>query len=227
MTFIRLTLLVLFLMSLNIYGQTQPESKQNNKPQAYKFDEYKNLKDSELKTKLENFVAKILEHYTAQGRILIFAPNERRADLHAQQIRKNWDRNLCHRCDRFYFLNINSENERTEFWVIPEGANEPEFKSETYKFAVLVQINNNLLKKTFIDLEKRLKDTSSSVYIVFYATSDRNLAFLQKSVREAYLCRGYGCPKIVFVDGRRRKKQKVEFWVVPDGTEPPTFGKNN
>lgn len=129
MVFIRRTFLILVLMSLNVFAQTKSQtSEQTNKPQATKFDEYEKITQQDLKQRLKTFVRYAIDNDSASGVIIIYARNEKGFDLRENKIRKNWGRELCHwDCIRFTFVKANFvKRERTEFWVVPKGAEQPD-----------------------------------------------------------------------------------------------------
>jgi hypothetical protein len=140
---IRFTFLLLVLFSSNIYSQVQQQtSEQNNKPQAYKFDEYRKITTKKLKFRLTNFVRKILLSNQMGNRlagyVVVHAPNEKRANYREEVIIKFLRQSGVGFIDfvdvtTITFVALRSESEKTEFWIIPEGSNLPTFKEYIFK----------------------------------------------------------------------------------------------
>lgn len=131
MIYIRFTLLILLFVSLNIYAQNQSQIvEQTNQVPAYKFDEYKKT-SKRLKIKLSNFISRMLET-NATANIVIYAPNQKKTNSRVEAIMRFL--RLTYRgaffdfdVSRITFISIKSESERTEFWIIPKGAEPPIF----------------------------------------------------------------------------------------------------
>lgn len=76
--------------------------------------------------------------------------------------------------------------------------------------------------------EKAWSDEPLGAYLVFYYGENQktpeNLQIIIRNelFRECRDCMGWS-PNILFVDGGKSKEQKVQFWLVPFGAEPPTF----
>ena len=138
MMIIRFTLLILLFTSLNIYAQNQTQiEEQSNKTQAYKFDEYKKISTKKLKIRLSNFISRMLET-RATGNMVIYAPNKKESNLRVEAIARflrltfrgaffDFD------VSRLTFIDIVSKEKKTEFWIIPKGAQPPIFKKQNDK----------------------------------------------------------------------------------------------
>lgn len=136
MIFIRLVFLILVLMSLNVLAQThQQTSEQNNKPQAYKFDEYGKIMTKKLEIRLRNFFSEITKS-DATGDIVIYAPNEKKINQRVKVVNRFFRLNSVGGfMDKFdiskiSFIRVKEENEKTEFWIIPQGAEPPVFEKK-------------------------------------------------------------------------------------------------
>ncbi len=136
---IRLTFLLLILLSLSIHAQTQPQTSEKiNEKNAYKFDEYGKISNKKLKLKLSDFIKKVLEEKSTTGFMAIYAPDVRKRNLRADAIMKFLrltSRGAFFDFDvsRLTFISVESEVEKTEFWVIPKGAEPPTFESKKGK----------------------------------------------------------------------------------------------
>lgn len=128
MIFIRSAFLIIVLMNLNISAQISPEtSEQNNEHKGFKFDEYGNITTKKLEKRLHNFFKEIVET-NGRGRIIIFAPNQKKMDQRFAQLRYFFRlHDVGGFFDRFDISKITldrirKKHEKTEFWVIPKGS---------------------------------------------------------------------------------------------------------
>jgi hypothetical protein len=240
MIFIRLVFLLLVLMSSNIFAQTQSQtSEQNNKPQTYKFDEYGKITRKKLEIRLRKFFSEIVESCSrgitescATGNIVIYAPNERRINQREQELR--WFFRL-HSVggffDRFDITRITlirpirAEVDKTEFWIIPKGAEPPQFKLKAYKFDEYQSSTTAQLKRKLRSFLRQMLSTDAKGYIVVYAPTRRKTNLLVDRVAKViHSSVDFDFSRLKFADVKNAK-EKAEFWIVPEGAEPPTFEK--
>lgn len=107
-------------------------------------------------------------------------------------------------------------------------------ESKATLFDEFGEISQKEIKSRTLKLREKLQEPSSrktqlGAYIVLYAKTKkgknieivRNLIVkgLSDNCRDCY---GYGGRLIVFVNGGEVEKQKVQFWLLPLGAEPPT-----
>ena len=68
-----------------------------------------------------------------------------------------------------------------------------------------------------------------SVYIVVFkdeknsSTRPMEERISNALFRDCHDCMGYDGPRITFLRGGKEKWQKVQFWLIPSGAEPPTI----
>jgi hypothetical protein len=120
----RVTLLISVLFSLVFYVQAQ------EKPKAYKFFEFGKISNRLLKEKFEAFSVEVGESKSNKGKgYIIYYMKPRDAALFEARIIRLLPSNCGYdgeKCARFRFVyRGNSKKGKTEFWVVPEGAEEP------------------------------------------------------------------------------------------------------
>ncbi len=132
MTFIRCAFLLNVLMSLNVFAQTQLQtSEQNNKPQAYKFDEFVKITKAEVQKRFDKFDYKLSETDDwASGIVVFYTPTEKELVLRENIILKNWRRQCRYDMPEVTFIRVYSEKEKTELWIVPKGAESPTFEKK-------------------------------------------------------------------------------------------------
>jgi hypothetical protein len=93
------------------------------------------------------------------------------------------------------------------------------------KGRVEVKSRTKKLRKKLQELARTEKPEGA--YLMFFYDAKKKSSFnIEKLVRDTlfdncYDCFGYDAPRIVFVNIRDAKEQKVQFWLVPEGSEPP------
>lgn len=77
-------------------------------------------------------------------------------------------------------------------------------------------------------VERSSRETKLGAYIILYAKTKkvRNIELVRKIIVKTlydncYDCYGYGGRQIVFVNGGKTDKQKIQFWLLPLEAEPP------
>ncbi len=86
-------------------------------------------------------------------------------------------------------------------------------------------------------LRKELHETAwtknplGAYLIFFYDDKKKSLFNIEKLVKDTLFDNCYDCfgfsPRIIFVNMRKSKEQKVQFWLVPEGAEPPETKNEN
>ncbi len=97
---------------------------------------------------------------------------------------------------------------------------------KAYKFFEFGKISNNLLKEKLENFRVEiLKSSNAQGYIINYGKA-AEIANLEKQIRRSSPrnC-GYDgayCGRIVFLKSNITKKKNTQFWIVPEGAQPPT-----
>lgn len=120
MKLICITTLVAMLVTLNTLVTAQENTKRIIKTQAYKTDQFYEMNDSELKTKLDSFFDELLKNKRLKGYVLIFGGRNQSTDLTREKVLKNINWKLLH--NRFYVTLLKGKvknSQITEFWLVP------------------------------------------------------------------------------------------------------------
>jgi hypothetical protein len=108
-----------------------------------------------------------------------------------------------------------------------------EEKPKAYLFDEFGQISQKEVKQQTEKLRKKLQEPDSKngglgAYLIFYSgDKQKSLRNMEILIRDVLFdncrdCYGFSGPRIVFVQGGKAEKQKIQFWLVPAGAEPPT-----
>lgn len=109
---------------------------------------------------------------------------------------------------------------RSDFWIIPAGAEPPEIKPEAWigsEFGLVsVTVGKRRIASFFTD-EKRA--CANQVYIVNYGTS-KQIAQRESWLRNTRMACGLDAPRVTVVNGGPGRVRTV-MWLVPPGAENP------
>jgi len=111
-------------------------------------------------------------------------------------------------------------------------SNEQKEQLKAHLFDEFGKISQKEIKLRSEKLRKKLQERdsineNSGAYLIFY-TDSKEKSSRQKEIliRDVLFdncrdCYGFSEARIVFVNGGEKEKQKVQFWLVPAGAEPP------
>lgn len=211
----RLLLLLLVLMSSFTFAQTS-----DTQPQALKFDDFGDLNNGDVKARLDAYFGELLNNPSTQGLIVNFG-SERQISRRERLIKfqigvRKFD------ASRITFDNGRFSNEqKTEFWLIPQGAENPTIDATADKFEEFGKVDNGDFKARidsfFIELNAK-KDSQG--YIFNYGTP-KEMAAREKLIRNTITLRRFDAARINIVRGGKGTGLKTILWIVPDGAEVP------
>jgi hypothetical protein len=106
-----------------------------------------------------------------------------------------------------------------EFWVVPEGAENPKPTDYAEKFTSFRTAKNGFVSTTLQNFLKKVSEKENSVgYIVNFGTKKQKAVRI-KQLNKAFDFMGIGRARIVFVNGSYSKTLKTEFWIMPPKSE--------
>ena len=212
----RLLLLLLVLMSSTAFAQAP-----NEIPQAVKFDDFGNVNNGDVKARLDAYFAELLNNPSTQGLITNYG-SERQISRRERLIKfqigvRKFD------ASRITFANGRFSNEqKTEFWLVPAGAENPKFDATAEKFDEIGKAYNGEIKARmaafFAELDAK-KDSQG--YIYNYGTPTQ-IAAREKIIKNTIPFRRIDAVRITIVNGGKGIGLKTILWIVPVGAEVPT-----
>jgi hypothetical protein len=109
---------------------------------------------------------------------------------------------------------------RSDFWLVPPGAHEPDVKPEAWIFKDIRQAIRSAVTTAMSGLDKeaqKLRDHQS--YIINYGTPSQ-IRQRERWIRDAISFRRYDASRITLVNGGPGPVRTV-MWLVPPGAENP------
>jgi hypothetical protein len=214
----RILFLLLILFSATVFAQTQEKLK------SYKVDEFGFTNVEFFNAKLHSFLVELNKNSTASGIIINYGSDNMMA--RNERIIKGSFSNITLDSSKVKLIRGGYLNEsKTEFWIIPSGAEPPKIIPTAYKFFEYEKISNDLLKSKIHSLCDESIRTEWIGQIINYG-NPRQIAVRVKQIKENYNCRQeFPAPRIVFVIGGKNNKSKTEFWIVPPSGTVPTPNK--
>lgn len=212
----RVLFLILVLMSSTAFPQTR-----DNKPQASNVDEFGRVANGDLKARLDGFFVELINNPTAQGHIITYGSN--REVTSRERLIKNQIYFRRFDSQRITFVKGGFSKEiKTEFWVVPAGAESPKLIPSAKVFAEIGVATNQKFKKLMDEFYIALgKEPTATAYIINYGKASE-VAKREKQIRNSITLRRFGADRIVIVNGGKSKVLKTVFWIVPQDAEPPT-----
>lgn len=218
---LKVLFLIFVLMSSFAFAQKQ-------KPQAFKFDEFAELQESEWKQRLDRFAEMQKSMPNSDLAIIVYVKsgNLRSSIYGVKQQYKDY----LSKTKKIDFVIIESggfrKTQTTELWIVPEKADSPkatpdeEFKAE--KIFEIGVVSDEELETKFDEFEDETrKNTSDIGYIITYGTK-KEISEREKKLRDFVRLRRYDWSRIVFISKNDGGNLRTEFWLVPHGAKPPT-----
>jgi hypothetical protein len=127
---LRILFLILVLMCPAVFAQTQESFEQKETAKAEKFDEFGNLTECDLRSRLDSFVLKVLNNKDARGYFIFYqGKNVFPAAYEINRMQKIVRNHISfRRFDPSRIVLVNGgfrEEAATELWLVPNGADAP------------------------------------------------------------------------------------------------------
>jgi hypothetical protein len=200
---------------------------QKQKPQSFKFDEFKKLQESDWKQRLDKFAE--MQTGVSNSTLCIFVYARSGTERTSINKLKKEYQDYLRETKKIKRIFVESGGFRgsqvTELWICPENADFPEptpeekFKAE--KIADFGVVNEPELKNYFQEFDNKLNDEPlATVCIVNYGNASE-VSEREKLIREN-IGRRFHHVRLTIVNGGENKELKTVLWLVPYGAEPPT-----
>lgn len=210
---------VLLLLSAVVNSQEKPE--------AYKFDEFSNLPESEWEKRLDRFSEVKTAFPDSSLYLIVYAQTGKsRSSIIQLGKRQKGYLLVVKRVKPVYFeLGGLRASQTTELWVVPKNANFPKpMPDEGFKAEIFSRLKDANDEKVEIMMEKYLvalqSVPSDSAYIINYG-SPEEVDRREKQIRDSLKFRKFPSSQITIVNANGVILETV-FWIVPQGAKPPT-----
>jgi hypothetical protein len=215
---IRVLFLILIVTSSFAFGQTEEN------PVAKKIDEFGVNPDGYVKMVIDSFYVELGNNPTAQGIILNYGTDNEIAHRE-KQIAKAI---MLRRYDGSRITVVRAgfwKELKTEFWVVPSGAEKPKPKSTAEKIDEFGKNSIDDMKARVDNLYLELdKKPGSQGYILNYGLKNTLLA-REAQIRKIIAFRKLDISKITIKNAGSSKVVKTEFYIVPPDEEKANTDK--
>ena len=204
----RILFLMLFATILPVFGQTA------DRPQSSQTDEFEVVPDGYVKMSMDGLYAALSNDPAAEGYILNFG-TEREIDLRERQIRKALE---FRRYDPSRVTIVRAgfwKNARTEFWIVPPGAEIPRATTTAEMFDGFKKLTGEKVRARLDALSVKLRaDPNLLGYIVIYDSKN------EISMRENQIKRFTGSgksdlSKVTIKKNESKDGLRTEIWTIP------------
>ena len=194
----------------------------DDKPRASNFDEFANITNGDVKARLDSFFVGLMNAPSTQGLIINYGSGKeivRRETLIRNHIKfRRFD------APRVTFINAGFSNEiRTEFWLVPQGAENPKLEPTAHKVEEFgstgIEHIEAMLDSFFQGIEEFGK---ARIYFVNYGTA-RETTRRERLTQSFIKFRKYDSSNIRFVKLAGKSGINTAIWIVPENAEVPKF----
>lgn len=225
----RILFLLLIVMSSVAFAQTEEQ------PKAVKIDKFETATNGYVKMKMDYFYTELGNNPSSQGYIINYG-TDREIAVREKQIRvsiqwRKFDATRITIVRGGFWKTVKSE-----FWMVPPGAENPQPDSTAQKFDEFGRIPNGELKARFDNFSVELGNNPDFKGYILIFGSAQTIAREEKRIRDYIRVRKFDPARITFKNGGSDKNGKTEFWlvrakpkseiktkiyIVPPGAKPP------
>ena len=225
----RVLFLILILMSSFIFAQTEDGNAiKDPLPEAIKFDEFEKATNGNVKMRMDAFYVELNNDPSASGYIINYGTDKEIAKRE-KQIRnamafRKYD------ISRITFVRGGfREVVKTEFWLVPAGANPPSPFSETkpqniteaFRFEKLGIHSERFYQWIFDEFFGVLKNRENLNAYILINANDSDYAAFEAKIRKYESFAKINSERIFFIKGKPQSPMTSELWFVPKGAELP------
>ena len=207
---IRVLFLILVVMNSVVFSQTE------DKPKAIEFDEFETAANGYVKMKMDSFYLELTNNPNSQGYIFNFGTDKEIAMREKQIINairfRKFDSSRVTIVKAGFWKTV-----KTEIWIVPAGAENPQPTSKAEKFDEFGKSNDEVLSLKLDNLFISLDSDPNSLGYVINFGSEKVIAARERRIINYILMRRLDLSRITFKRAGFSKVSKTEFWIVrPD-----------
>jgi hypothetical protein len=206
----RVLLLILILPVAAVFAQTVQPAK------AVKFDEFTAAANNSVKTRLQAFLVELGNNPASQGYIINYG-TDGEITARESQIRE------AIRVRRFDAQRVTlmrggfGKTVRTEFWVVPDGAEKPVPKSSGEKIDEFTLIPDGDLKARLDNYFVTIANNSGAHGMILIYGTPQAVRRQESRMKRYIALRRFDASKITFKNAGAEEKVKTEFWIIKEG----------
>ena len=219
---------VLFLLLIVLGSVAFAQIDENPKPR--KFDEFGIATNGKVKMRIDAFMVELGNNPDSQGYILNYGM-DRDMEIREKQIRNAIAFRSYDELRITFVRGGGCKSLKTEFWLVPAGAENPpvcsdttflKLKPQAVKLEEMGEVSDRFFLQTLNYFFERVKtEKTTNGYILICGSEDETNAF-EKRIRELEFFEFYNSERIIFLKKPPAKTQAtITLWVVPDGADLP------
>ena len=212
----RILLLILILFSAVAFAQTQEQ------PQARKIDEFGNVTNGDVKMRMQDLQIELANNPASLGYVINYGTSKEIA-VRIKQIQNTLD---FLRFDRSRIMQVKGGFGgfiKTEFWIVPAGAENPQPKSTATKFDEFGNAGSGDIKARLDRFLIELQNNPNQQGFIINSGSTTEVAKREKGIKIYLLIRKADLSKVKILKGGADKNIKTELWT---DSENSTQSKN-
>ncbi|MGI9055040.1 MAG: hypothetical protein ACR2F2_04470 [Pyrinomonadaceae bacterium] len=201
-------ILFLILIVMGSFAIAQMEEK----PQAILFDEFEKATNGNVKMRMDSFFTELSNNPASQGYIINFGTG-REIAKRERQIRDSIN---FRRYDATRVVIVNGGFRgviKTEFWIVPAGAETPVIKDVSNKIDEFGTIANGDLKARLDNFFVELQNRPDKKGYILTKGSSKQMLSRERLIRNYIVMRKFDSSRIEFVNDGVSKKLNTELWI--------------
>jgi len=203
---IRVLFLILFLMSSVAFAQKEET------PKAIKFEEFETATNGFIKMKMDAFYLEIGNNPGSQGYIINYGTDKeilvREKQFRNAMLFRKYDE------PRFTFVRAGFwKNVKSELWVVPPGAENPEPSSNAAKLDEFEKISDKELSAKLDNLYVSLGKNPNSLGYILTFGSPQVVAAREQRIKKYIVKRKLVLSRVIFKNAGSDDVGKTELWI--------------
>jgi hypothetical protein len=202
----KILFLILIVMCSTAFAQIEEQ------PKANLFDEFEKATNGNVKMRMDSFFTELSNNPTSQGYIINFGTG-REIAKREKQIRNAID---FRRYDAARIVIVNGGfrgTVRTEFWIVPAGAETPVIKDVSNKIDEFGNIANGDLKARLDNFFVELQNRSDKEGFIVNSGPAKTILRREKLIRNYIFWRKFDASRIKFINNGFGKEINTELWI--------------
>ncbi|CAN5868821.1 hypothetical protein BH20ACI4_BH20ACI4_28260 [soil metagenome] len=182
------------------------------KPQAILFDEFEKATNGNVKMRMDSFFTELSNNPISQGYIVNYGA-DREIAKREKQVR---DSIIFRKHDATRVVIVNGGfrgTVKTEFWIVPPGAEIPAIEPASNKIDEFGTIANGDLKARLDNFFVELQNRPDKKGYILTKGSSKQMLSRERLIRNYIVMRKFDSSRIEFVKHGTSKKLNTELWI--------------
>lgn len=202
----RILFLILILFSSIAFPRT------HDTPLAVKFDEFEAATIGDIKSRIDKYYSKLADDPNSRGLILNFGTSKD-ISVRVKQIQQI----IIFRHFNPYRLTLDkggySKKIVTELWIIPPGAETPQFETETVKMSEFSIVRNTKMNSSLANFVAEFFSNPKQRGYILNHGSASDISKREKYIKKYLLAHRLDLSRVMFLKDENDKIMKTELWL--------------